>query len=247
MLTLDSVIKLHSGVFWNAFNMVGLKLKTLPCIGLVQFFLPLATQNLPHAYMVQGQPESWAVTHNWSSLSLAFSLVYPQSSSALFSCSSGQKDACFLSEPLNPVSLCWHPAVRSEPYKWGAHSMLLPSSMFQWPSSMSLTMFALWRFQVVPHLKLSRKGQLCHLRVAHPWFILLLPFLPYHLAFSSFSIFPFFFFFGLIWKLSVISLCYLFLSFLPTFIPVPNHIQPINATSQAGPLDPKPASQPSRW
>lgn len=130
VLTLDSIINLHSGLFWNAFNLVGLKLKTLPYVHPVQFFLPLAIQSLPHAYMVQGQPESWAqFTHHWSSFPLAFSLVGLDvyiPTQLYFLVLQARKTPVFY-QSLSQSSLpCWHPAFRPEPSRGGSSPHAAP-------------------------------------------------------------------------------------------------------------------------
>lgn len=77
----------------------------------------------------------------------------------------------------------------------------------------------------------------------HPFLLLPIPISPVILPSLSFRFFHFLVLVG-----SFLSLSFLPFPFiLHTFIPMPNHMQPINATSKVESLDPKPASQPSWW
>lgn len=108
--------------------------------------------------------------------------------------------------------------------------------------TVSPALFLLHSFQAVATalcpecVLLSVKGQLSHARSSTSSFPFLFPpfpFSPYHPALASFPVpLPLFLSF-LKGDLSFISLCYPLLSPLLPFIPVSNHTQSINATSEA--------------
>lgn len=182
---------------------LGLNWKLPSAFSPVHFLLPSAAQSLSHAYLVRGQPEPWAeFTYDWSSLSLAFSLVAlnVRIPAWLYFLVLQARDMQTGSSPhTNPLI--------------HVSAALLTNSGFVHPPELSNGCYTLSR--VVwegPALLSQRSTSLMHSSPSLP--PLTHSLLPCYLA--LFLVFPFF---GVSWKLSITSLCYLLLSFsTPSFL-----------------------------